>query len=150
MLILSIYGRVSTKDDEDTSSESVKRIDVMADTISITKEVYLRDKLSQETIIYQETFTIADISKISILQGNETYGPNVTVIYFRCKSGNCVSMDKTRTRESKVSGVKVEKKSAKFANDDLLIADKTQAEKILQAFKHLFALRGWQEKHDLF
>jgi len=59
-------------------------------------------------------------------------------------------MDKTRTRESKVSGVKVEKKSAKFANDDLLIADKTQAEKILQAFKHLFALRGWQEKHDLF
>jgi hypothetical protein len=72
-------------------------------------------------------------------------------IVFNCKNNSKCIYHRINEERGKIGeNLTARSRSDETTNFEIVISDGIQAEKILQAFKHLFALRGWQEKKDLF
>ena len=90
----------------------------------------------EKQLLYKAKFSIFDISRV-FLERRAKGSSDVIGVTFLCKDNKeCIDQESTRRGNSNKTFFEIE--------------DIIQAEKIMKAFKHLFSLRGWQEKKDLF
>jgi tetratricopeptide (TPR) repeat protein len=138
---LGIYGHFHSRGDE----YSVTGFDMLSNDISIEDKADLRGSAGQhiEYHYHKYKFSVFDILKFS-LSHREYDG--VRTIKFICIHDHYIQ-DHHSVMNAKNGPWKEDKKISQV---DIGIPDENQAEKLLKAFEHLFTLRGWQEKKDLF
>ena len=138
---LALYGEFTRPSPDGNQSVywvfNVKSIDIISDIIIInTEQRRVEMGNGEKQLLYKAKFSIFDISRV-FLERRAKGSSDVIGVTFLCKDNKeCIDQESTRRGNSNKTFFEIE--------------DIIQAEKIMKAFKHLFSLRGWQEKKDLF
>jgi tetratricopeptide (TPR) repeat protein len=146
---LSLHGRCEETSKIDRWSYDVDAMDVSSSNVSIHRRTIVTDYQERSHTVWRHnyTFSISDISRIVLAQGKKCN--NAVGIGFICKNTNkCIKEEGTVAK--KLGGIGESLPPYSKDKEYFVINDHSQAEKLLKAFQHLFTLRGWQEKKDLF